>query len=239
MQNQFSRLEIVFGADAITKLKNCKVAVFGLGGVGGYTVEALARGGIGALDLVDNDTFVLSNLNRQILATYNTIGRSKVEVAAERVRSINPDCNVTEHQMFLLPDTIPCFDFSQYDYVVDAIDTVAGKLALIQACKEVNTPIICAMGAGNKTDPTAFRVCDISETKGDPLARVIRTECRKRNLGHVKVVFSMEAPKVTMQSQEDMEDTGRRHIPGSTSFVPPVMGMILAGEVIKDLIAKA
>lgn len=242
MPNPFSRSELIFGAEAIETLKRRRVAVFGIGGVGGYVVEALARSGVGALDLVDDDTVALTNLNRQIIATYDTIGRSKVEVAAERVRSINPDCRVTQHRTFFLPETAEQFDFAAYDYVVDAIDTVAGKLGLIGACKAAGTPIICAMGAGNKVDPTAFRVADIGKTEGDPLARVIRTECRKRGWKNVKVVYSKEQPTAAASEQTlaDVRTEGktarRRSVPGSTSFVPPVMGMILAGEVIKDLV---
>ena len=238
MENQFSRSEIVFGAEAIGRLSGCRIAVFGIGGVGGYAVEALVRSGVGAIDLIDNDEVVLSNLNRQIIATHDTIGRSKVEVAEERIRSINPDCLVTAHRMFFLPETSDQFDFTQYDYVIDAIDTVAGKLALIEACQNAGTPIICAMGAGNKIDPTAFKVADISKTQGDPLARVIRTECRKRDLRGIKVVYSTETPYRKGEGECSGMHTGasgRRSVPGSTSFVPPVMGMILAGEVIKDL----
>lgn len=241
MESQFSRSEIVFGADAIRRLSFCKVAVFGIGGVGGYAVEALARGGIGAIDLIDSDEVTLSNLNRQIIATHDTIGQSKVKAAEARIRSINPNCRVTAHQVFFLPETEGLFDFSQYDYVIDAIDTVAGKLALIEACKSAGTPIICAMGAGNKIDPTMFTVTDISKTKGDPLARVIRAECRKRDLKGIKVVYSTETPvchteETGRKAQTREKSSGRRSIPGSTSFVPPVVGMILAGEVIKDLI---
>ena len=238
MSDQFSRSKIVFGADAIGKLSKCRVAVFGIGGVGGYAVEALARGGVGAIDLIDNDIVVLSNLNRQIIATHDTIGQSKVEAAKARVLSINPACAVRAYQVFFLPETENLFDFSQYDYVIDAIDTVAGKLALIEKCKSAGTPIICAMGAGNKTDPTAFTVADISKTKGDPLARVIRGECRKRDLKGIKVVYSTETPVRSREELAESQDKtpGRRSVPGSTSFVPPVMGMILAGEVIRDLI---
>ena len=227
MDNQFSRSEIVFGTDAIRKLSRCRVAVFGIGGVGGYAVEALVRGGVGAIDLIDNDEVVLSNLNRQIIATHDTIGQSKVKAAETRIRSINPDCRVTAHQVFFLPETAGLFDFSQYDYVIDAIDTVTGKLALIEACKSAGTPVICAMGAGNKIDPTALTVADISKTKGDPLARVIRTECRKRNLKGIKVVYSTETPVRCGEEIEDetqtWEKSKRRSVPGSTSFVPPVM----------------
>lgn len=244
MENQFSRSMIVFGEDALKRLSECRVAVFGIGGVGGYAVEALARGGVGAIDLVDNDVIVLSNLNRQIIATHDTIGRSKVKAAEDRVRSINPNCRVTAHQVFFLPENADSFDFSRYDYVIDAIDTVAGKLALIEACKSAGTPIICAMGAGNKTDPTAFTVADISKTKGDPLARVIRSECRRRDLRGIKVVYSTEMPVRRIEEagcamQEENTVSKRRSIPGSVSFVPPVMGMILAGEVIKDLIGMS
>ncbi len=243
MRNPFSRSELVFGSEALETLKHSRVAVFGVGGVGGYAVEALARGGVGALDLVDDDCVALTNLNRQIIATHDTIGLPKVEVAAERVRSIHPDCIVTAKKMFFLPETRDAFDFAPYDYVIDAIDTVAGKLALIEASKAAGTPIICAMGAGNKVDPTAFRVTDISKTEGDPLARVIRVECRKRGITGVKVVWSKEQPvkaQISEALERDLREEGkaaeRRSIPGSTSFVPPVMGMILAGEVIKDLI---
>ena len=215
--------------------------MFGIGGVGGYAVEALARAGVGALDLVDNDVVCPTNLNRQIIATYDTIGKAKTEVAKERVLSINPQCSVTAHRLFFLPETKDRFDFAAFDYVIDAIDTVAGKLALIEACKAANTPIICAMGAGNKVDPTAFRVADISKTSVDPLARAIRVACRKRGIEHVKVVFSTEPPlppaseEAAAEAREEGSSAGRRSAPGSTSFVPPVAGLILAGEVIKDL----
>ena len=240
----FSRTRMLFGAEGMEKLRRSRVAVFGIGGVGGYAVEALARGGIGALDLIDSDRVSLTNLNRQLHATHSTIGRYKVDVAAERIRDINPDCKVMTHRTFFLPETKDEFDFTQYDYVVDAIDTVAGKLALAEAAQAAGTKIISAMGAGNKTDPTAFRVADISKTSVCPLARVMRSECRKRGIRHLKVVYStemparpLEAPPACPDSPDMPQNTARRDIPGSTSFVPSVAGLILAGEVMKDLMA--
>ena len=236
MLNQFSRTQQLFGKEAMERLAKCRVAVFGIGGVGGYAVEALARSGIGALDLVDHDKVSLTNLNRQLHATRKTIGQYKVDVAAERILDINPDCRVTTHKTFFLPDTQDQFDFSQYDYVVDAIDTVTGKLALVQKAQETGTPVISAMGAGNKTDPTAFRVADIYKTSVCPLARIMRSECRSRGIKHLKVVYSTEEPRRPLESPpEEPESSGRRDIPGSTSFVPSVAGLIIAGEVIRDL----
>ena len=235
MLNRFSRAELIFGAEALKKLSKCRVAVFGIGGVGGYVVEALARGGVGKLVLVDSDEVCLTNLNRQIIATEATIGKSKVECAKERVLSINPACTVEVYPVFFLPENANEFDFTSYDYVVDAVDTVAAKIALIEASKKAGTPIICAMGAGNKVDPTAFTVADIEKTSVDPLARVIRTECRKRGIRNVKTVYSKESP-IKNHKAEVSEQTMKRSLPGSTSFVPPVMGLIMAGEVIKDLI---
>ena len=248
MLNQFSRTELLFGREAMEKLAASRVAVFGIGGVGGYTVEALARSGIGALDLIDDDRICLTNINRQILATRNSVGKYKVDEAEQRILSINPKCAVTTYKTFYLPDTEVQFDFTQYDYIVDAIDTVSGKLALIVNAQAVGTPIISSMGAGNKLDPTAFRVADIYKTTVDPLARVIRRECRKRGIDHLKVVYSQEE---AIRPIEDMEIscrnhcicppgaarkcTARRDIPGSNAFVPSVVGLIIAGEVIKDL----
>lgn len=248
MLNQFSRTELLFGREAMEKLAASRVAVFGIGGVGGYTVEALARSGIGALDLIDDDRICLTNINRQILATRNSVGKYKVDEAEQRILSINPKCAVTTYKTFYLPDTEAQFDFTQYDYIVDAIDTVSGKLALIVNAQTVGTPIISSMGAGNKLDPTAFRVADIYKTTVDPLARVIRRECRKRGIDHLKVVYSQEE---AIRPIEDMEIscrnhcicppgtarkcTARRDIPGSNAFVPSVVGLIIAGEVIKDL----
>ena len=238
--NPYSRTEFLLGKAAMEKLKNTRVAVFGLGGVGGYTVEALARSGVGALDLVDHDTVSLTNLNRQILATRDTVGLSKAQVAAQRVKAIDPDIKVTAMQTFFGPDTADGFHFEDYDYVIDAIDTVTGKLALVTAAKAAGTPIICAMGAGNKLDPTAFRVADIYETSVCPLARIMRKECRKRGIDRLKVVYSEEDPIACSLPPDDPAwaelPDGRNALPGSCAFVPSVMGLIIAGEVIKDLI---
>ena len=220
----FSRTEILLGKEAVEKLQSAHVAVFGVGGVGGYVVEALARSGIGTLTLIDNDKVSLSNINRQIIALHSTIGKYKTEVAKARIADINPNANVYTRELFVLPETIEEIDFSGFDYVVDAIDTVSGKLAIIQSAKEKNIPVISAMGAGNKLNATAFCVKDISKTSGCPLARVMRRELKKRNIENVKVVYSEEEPK---KSEEG--------IVGSVAFVPSVAGLIVAGEVIKDL----
>ena len=235
MTDQFARTRLLFGAEGMERLRRSRVAVFGLGGVGGYVVEALARSGIGALDLVDHDRISLTNLNRQLYATRKTIGEYKADTAAERVREINPDCRVNCRRTFFLPDTQGEFDFAQYDYVVDAIDTVTGKLALVQAAMAAGTPIISCMGTGNKTDPTAFRVADIHETSVCPLARIMRSECRKRGIDHLKVVYSTEPPVRPREKPADGENAGRRDVPGSTPFVPPAAGLIIAGEVIREL----
>ena len=249
MLNQFSRSELVFGKDAMERLKNARVAVFGIGGVGGYTVEALARSGVGALDLVDDDKVCITNLNRQILATRSTVAKYKVDVARDRILDINPNCQVTTHQTFFMPDTADQFDFSQYDYVVDAIDTVTGKIALVVKAKEAGTPIICAMGAGNKMDPTRFEVTDIYKTSVCPLAKVMRTECRKRKIKHLKVVYSKEPAMTPIEDDSiscknhcicppgtQRKCTIRRSVPGSNAFVPSVAGLIIGGEVVKDLV---
>ena len=219
------------------KLKNSRVAVFGVGGVGGYAVEALARTGIGALDLIDDDTVSESNINRQIVALRSTVGLPKVEVAAARVKDINPDCTVRTYKTFYMPETAGEFDFAQYDYVIDAIDTVTGKIGLVMQAKDARVPIISSMGAGNKLDPTAFRVADINKTAVCPLARVMRRELKKRGIDRLKVVYS-EEPAQTPSVQSGIEDGGhhKRQTPGSVAFVPSVAGLILAGEVIKDLI---
>ena len=237
MPDQHSRTRILLGSDAMEKLKNARVAVFGLGGVGGYTVEALARSGVGALDLIDNDTISLTNLNRQILATYDTVGMQKTEAAARRVSSIDPTIRVRTFNVFYLPDTAEQFDFTRYDYIVDAIDTVTGKLALIARAKEAGVPIISCMGTGNKLDASAFRVADISKTSGCALARIMRKECAKRGLKGVKVVYSEEEPMPPAEEPDEAlpEGTSRRSLPGSISFVPGTAGLILAGEVIKDI----
>ena len=236
MQEQFSRTALLLGDDGVQRLTKARVAVFGIGGVGGYAVEALARSGIGALDLVDHDTVSLSNINRQIIATHDTLGKLKVEVAKERIHAINPDCHVRTFPVFFLPDTVDSFDFSQYDYVVDAIDTVTAKLLLAEKTYAAGIPLISAMGTGNKLDPTAFEVTDINKTTFCPLARIMRKELKKRGIPHLKVVYSQE-PAMTpgANSDEPVELAGRKPVPGSTAFVPAVAGLILAGEVIKDL----
>lgn len=251
MLGRFSRTELLFGNEAMKKLENSRVAVFGVGGVGGYTVEALARSGVGTIDIIDDDKVCLTNINRQIIALTSTIGKYKVDVAEERIKDINPKIVVNKHKMFFTPETSGEFDFSQYDYVVDAIDTVTGKIELVMKANEIKTPIICSMGAGNKLDPTAFEVADIYKTSVCPLARVMRTELRKRGVKKLKVVYSKEKPITPI---EDMsiscrahcvcppgaarKCTERRQIPGSTAFVPSVVGLIIAGEVIKDLSLK-
>ena len=238
MQEQFIRTAMLLGEDAVEKLKAARVAVFGIGGVGGYTVEALARSGIGAIDVIDNDTVSISNINRQILATHSTVGSPKVEAAKKRILDINPDCAVTMHQVFYTPETAPQFDFTQYDYIVDAIDTVTGKLALVERAHAAGTPIICCMGTGNKLDASAFRVEDISKTSMCPLARIMRKELGKRGIKHLKVVYSQEEALTPTGWEEEAAALGKRQIPGSVAFVPGAAGLILAGEVIKDIAAK-
>lgn len=235
MEDWLARTGLLLGSEAVERLRRARVAVFGLGGVGGYVVEALARSGVGALDLIDSDVIAPSNLNRQIIATVNNIGKPKTEAAAERVREINPDCQVRQHRVFYLPETAADFDFREYDYVVDAIDTVSGKLMLAEQAAEAGTPVISSMGAGNKLDPTAFRVADIYETKVCPLAKVMRRELRKRGIGRLKVVYSEEPPLRPGAAAPERPDDLRRQPPGSVAFVPSVAGLILAGEVIKDL----
>lgn len=237
--DNFSRTELLIGKQNLERLSKCKVAVFGAGGVGGYCIEALVRSGIGALDIIDNDKVSPSNINRQIIATQDTIGKYKVDVAKERILSINPNVKVNTFKTFYTPQTSDEFDFSNYDYVIDAIDTVVGKLSLIEESKKTNTPIICAMGAGNKLDPTKFEVADISQTSVCPLARVIRTELKKRKISGVKVVYSKETPIKPLNKNISEQNSGKKQIPGSISFVPSVAGLIIAGEVIKDLISGA
>ena len=236
----YSRTRFLLGDDGMQKLKNAHVAVFGLGGVGGYVVEALARSGIGTLTLVDHDTISVTNINRQILATRDTVGMAKTDAAAQRVAAINPDIRVYARKTFYLPETAGEFDFAEYDYVIDAIDTVTGKLMLVQAAQAAGAPIISSMGTGNKLDPTAFRVGDISETSVCPLARIIRKECKKRGIQNLKVVWSDEDPIPCNLPADDPAwaelPEGRNALPGSACFVPAVAGMILAGEVIKDII---
>lgn len=246
MLDRFSRTQLVFGKEAMDRLKGSRVAVFGVGGVGGYTVEALARSGVGAIDIIDNDKVCLTNINRQIIATGKTVGKYKVDVAKERIEEINPDCKVTAFRTFYMPETADRFDFTQYDYVVDAIDTVTGKIALIENAKKAGTPIISSMGAGNKVDPTAFEVADIYKTSVCPLARVMRYELKRRGIKKLKVVYSKEKPIPPIDDEDpngengclSKEDkvAGKRQVPGSTAFVPSVAGLIIAGEVIKDII---
>ncbi len=249
MLNQFSRTQLIFGPENMEKLKNARVAVFGVGGVGGYTVEALARSGIGTLDLIDDDRVCLTNINRQILATRKTVGQYKVDVAKERILEINPDATVNTYKTFYMPDTREMFNFADYDYVVDAIDTVTGKIQMILQAQESGIPIISSMGAGNKINPAMFEVADIYETSVCPLARVMRHELKKRGVKKLKVVYSKEKP---IRPLEDMsiscrahcicpagtarKCTQRRDIPGSSAFVPSVAGLIVAGEVVKDIL---
>lgn len=227
---ELSRTAMLLGADAVEKLKNKRVIVFGVGGVGGYTCEALARTGVGQIDIVDNDTVSLSNINRQIIALHSTVGRPKVEVMKERIFDINPQIKVNAIDTFFTPETSADFDFSQYDYVVDAIDTVKGKIELCVLCKESGTPIISSMGAGNKLDPCGFKVSDIYKTAVCPLARVMRTELKKRGIKKLKVVYSEELPV-----QTDNDGTPGKRVPASVAFIPSVVGLIIASEVIKDL----
>ena len=235
MKEQFIRTRMLLGDEAMERLGNARVAVFGLGGVGGYTVEALARAGIGQLDLIDSDTVSISNINRQILATHSTVGLEKTEAARRRVLDINPHCTVRVHNVFYTPETADQFDFTRYDYIVDAIDTVTGKLALVQRAYEACTPIICCMGTGNKLDAAAFQVADISKTSMCPLARIMRKELGKRGIKHLKVVYSQEEALTPTGWEEEAAAIGKRQIPGSVSFVPGAAGLILAGEVIKDI----
>ena len=235
MNEQFLRTAMLLGAEAVDRLGKARVAVFGIGGVGGYTVEALARAGIGRIDVIDNDTVSRSNINRQILATHSTVGMPKVEAAKARILDINPDCVVRTHQVFYTPETAGQFDFKDYDYIVDAIDTVTGKLALVERATEAGTPIICCMGTGNKLDASAFQVADISKTSMCPLARIMRKELGKRGIKHLKVVYSQEEALTPTGWEEEAAALGKRQIPGSVAFVPGAAGLILAGEVVKDL----
>lgn len=235
MLNQFSRTELLIGRQGIERLNKAHIAVFGIGGVGGYTVEALVRSGIQHIDIIDNDKVCLTNLNRQIIASHSTIGKYKVDVMKDRILDINPAAEVQAYKCFYLPETKNLFDFTKYDYVVDAVDTVTAKINLIMQAKEAGTKIICCMGAGNKMDPTQFRVADISETSVCPLARVMRNECKKRNLKDVKVLFSTEKPLTPLEGMETDCPPERRSVPGSNAFVPSVAGLIIAGEIIKDL----
>lgn len=247
MLDRFSRTRLLLGGDALDKLKSVRVAVFGIGGVGSYTAEALVRSGVGNIDIIDDDRVCLTNINRQLFATSSTVGEYKVDVAEKRLLEINPDVKVTKHRVFVLPETVGDFDLTKYDYIVDAVDTVKAKLALAEAATKCSTPIISSMGAGNKLDPTAFTVSDIFKTSVCPLAKVIRTELKKRGIKKLKVVYSKEKPLRPIDSEEGCKGgcicpptakrtcTVRRQIPGSVAFVPPVVGLIIAGEVIKDI----
>ena len=238
MHVQFLRTQMLLGTEGVERLQKARVAVFGIGGVGGYTVEALARSGIGQIDLIDSDVVSITNINRQILATHSTVGLPKVEAAKQRILDINPDCVVRTHPVFYTPETADKFDFTQYDYIVDAIDTVTGKLALVERANASGTPIICCMGTGNKLDASAFEVSDISKTTMCPLARVMRKELGKRGIRHLKVVYSKEEALTPTGWEEEAAALVKRQIPCSVAFVPGTAGLILAGEVIKD-IAKA
>ena len=248
MQDQFSRTQLLLGAEGMERLRRSRVAIFGIGGVGGYTAEALVRSGVGAVDLIDDDRVCLTNLNRQIFATRRTVGQYKVDAAEERLLEINPACTVTKHRTFYVPETADLFDFSLFDYVVDAIDTVTGKVQLVLQAQAAGTPVISSMGAGNKLDPTAFRVADIYRTSVCPLARAMRRELKKRGVKHLKVVYSTEPAMTPLEDDSiscrthcicppgtERRCTVRRQVPGSTAFVPSVAGLILAAEVVKDL----
>lgn len=234
MINQFSRTELMLGSEAMKKLSESKVAVFGIGGVGGYVTEALARSGVGSLTLVDSDKISMTNINRQIYALLNTVGKYKTDVAKERIMQINPECKVDIYNVFFTPENSDDFDFSQYDYIVDAIDTVSGKIEIAVKAQEYGIPVISSMGAGNKLDPTLFEVADIYKTSVCPLARVMRYELRKRGIKHLKTVYSKEIPIIP--DTEGYEEISKKRIPASIAFVPSAAGLIIAGEVIKDLI---
>lgn len=237
LAEQFQRTRFLIGSKGIEHLQKARVAVFGVGGVGGFVVESLVRSGIGEIDLIDNDTVSLSNLNRQIIATRSTIGKYKVDVMKERILDINPEVIVHTHRCFFLPETASQFDFSKYSYVIDAIDTVTGKIQIIEQAKKANVPVISAMGAGNKLDPTKFVVTDIYKTSICPLAKVMRKELRKRGIDSLKVVYSTEeALTPNYDGEQELNAGGKRAVPGSIAFVPSVAGLILAGEVVKDLI---
>lgn len=237
MEDQFARTRILLGDKAVDRLAQARVAIFGIGGVGGYVCEALARSGVGALDLIDSDKVSLTNINRQIIATHDTLGRYKTEVMRERILSVNPQADVRTYQCFFLPETAEQFSFAQYDYVVDAVDTVTAKIALVLKAEAEKVPIISSMGAGNKLDAGAFQVADIYETKICPLAKVMRRELRKRQVEHLKVVYSQEEPVRLVGDRMDGQEK-RRAIPGSVAFVPSVAGLMIAGEVVKDLVSS-
>ena len=239
MAEIFDRTKRLLGAEAMKRLENARVAVFGIGGVGGHAVEALVRSGVGAVDIIDSDEVAVSNINRQLIATQRTVGQKKVDAMKAHLLEINPNVQVNTHCCFFLPETKAQFDFTEYDYVIDAVDTVTAKLALVEAAQEAGTPIISSMGAGNKLDPTAFEVSDIYKTSVCPLAKVMRRELKKRNIKHLKVVYSKEEPLEPIEDEDFVSDETRtrRATPGSIAFVPSVAGLILAGEVVKDIAA--
>jgi len=236
LENQFMRTELLLGAEAMKKLKNSKVAVFGVGGVGGYVTEALARSGVGAFELIDRDQVSVTNLNRQIIATWKTVGMDKTEAMAQRILDINPQAQVTQRKCFYLPETADQFDFTQYDYVVDAVDTVTAKIEIILQAQRAGVPVISSMGAGNKLDPSKFEVADIYKTSVDPLARVMRRELKKRGVKKLKVVYSKEEPLKPLGRIEADPEAGRKDVPGSSAFTPSAAGLLIASEVVKDLI---
>lgn len=243
MEDQFLRTRLLLGSEAVEKLQKARVAVFGIGGVGGYVVEALARTGVGILDLIDNDVVSVTNINRQIIAAWSSLGKPKVEVMRERIKDINPGAEIRVHQCFYLPETAGGFDFTDYDYVVDAVDTVTAKISIIMEAKKAGTPVISSMGAGNKIEPSMFEVADIYKTTMCPLAKVMRRELKKRGVGDLKVVYSKEPPKtplekerINLEAEMAEDECSRKVTPGSLAFVPSVAGLIIAGEVVKDLI---
>ena len=236
MENQFLRTEILLGAEAMKKLRSSKVAIFGVGGVGGYVAEALARCGVCAFELIDRDQVSITNLNRQIIATWKTVGMDKTEAMAERIHDINPEAQVVQRKCFYLPETADQFDFTQYDYVVDAVDTVTAKIEIILQAQRAGTPVISSMGAGNKMDPSKFEVADIYKTSVDPLARVMRRELKKRGVRKLKVVYSKEEPMKPLLKIEADTEAGRKDVPGSSAFTPSAAGLLIASEVVKDLI---
>ena len=236
IHGQFTRTALLLGEEAIVKLSRSRVAVFGIGGVGGYAVEALARSGVGAFELIDRDVVSESNLNRQIIATHKTIGRGKTEVMEERIHDINPDAQVTQHRCFYLPETADQFDFSQYDYIIDAVDTITAKIEIILRAQKAGVPVISSMGAGNKLDPSKFEAADIYKTSVDPLARVMRRELKKRGVRKLKVVYSKEEPIRPLGRIEADPEAGRKDVPGSAVFTPAAAGLLIASEVVKDLI---
>lgn len=247
MEHQLTRTEMLLGREGLERLKHCRAAVFGLGGVGGYAAEALARSGIGALDLIDPDRIALTNLNRQILALHSTIGQYKTEAAAARIHDIAPDCSVRTYNMFFLPETADSLDFSAYDYVIDAVDTVTGKLAIVKKAQEAGVPVISVMGTGNKLDPSRLRAADLYETEVCPLARVMRRECRKRGIDSLRVVYSTEEPvrpeKTAGTADENPQETAvpekrQKDVPGSSAFVPAAAGMIAAAETVRTLCGR-